>query len=110
MPAFPADRLHRRTGVAIVLSGGPMPHYVSLHTLACMTRQGAEQLATRMASASDIIVRSVQVNLVEGKMLVEFEAANRETLEAWLKSEGFHYEWLMRIELSFHEGKLTPVP
>ena len=43
-------------------------------------------------------------------MLVEFEAADRETLEAWLKSEGFHYEWLMRIEWSFHKGKLTPVP
>jgi hypothetical protein len=87
-----------------------MPRYVSWHTLACMTRQGAEQLATRMASASDIVVRSMQVNLVEGKMLVEFEAPDRETLEAWLKSEGFHYEWLMRIEWSFDQGKLIPVP
>ena len=87
-----------------------MPRYVSLHTLACMTRQGAEQLAASMASASSAVVRSVQVNLIEGKMLVEFEAADRETLEAWLKSEGFHYEWLMRIEWSFDKGKLTPVP
>jgi hypothetical protein len=87
-----------------------MARYVSWHTLACMTRQGAEQLATRMASASDIVVRSMQVNLVEGKMLVEFEAPDRETLEAWLKSEGFHYEWLMRIEWSFDQGKLIPVP
>jgi hypothetical protein len=87
-----------------------MPRYVSFHTLACMTRQGAEQLAASMASASSAVVRSVQVNLIEGKMLVEFEAADRETLEAWLKSEGFHYDWLMRIEWSFHEGKLIPVP
>jgi hypothetical protein len=87
-----------------------MARYVSWHTLACMTRQGAEQLATRMASASDIVVRSMQVNLVEGKMLVELEAPDRETLEAWLKSEGFHYEWLMRIEWSFDQGKLIPVP
>jgi hypothetical protein len=87
-----------------------MPRYVSWHTLACMTRQGAEQLATRMASASDIVVRSMQVNLVEGKMLVEFDAPDRETLEAWLKSEGFHYEWLMRIEWSFDKDKLIPVP
>jgi hypothetical protein len=87
-----------------------MPRYVSWHTLACMTRQGAEQLATRMASASDFVVRSMQVNLVEGKMLVEFEAPDRETLEAWLKSEGFHYEWLMRIEWSFDKDKLIPVP
>ena len=87
-----------------------MPRYVSWHTLACMTRQGPEQLATRMASASDFVVRSMQVNLVEGKMLVEFEAPDRETLEAWLKSEGFHYEWLMRIEWSFDKDKLIPVP
>jgi hypothetical protein len=87
-----------------------MPRYVSLHTLACMTRQGAEQLTARLASASEFLIRNVQVNLVEGKMLVEFEAADRETLEAWLKSEGFHYEWLMRIEWSFHEGRLIPVP
>ena len=87
-----------------------MPRYVSWHTLACMTRQGAEQLATRMASASDFVVRSMQVNLVEGKMLVEFEAPDRETLEAWLKSEGFHYEWLMRIEWSLDKDKLIPVP
>jgi hypothetical protein len=87
-----------------------MARYVSWHTLACMTRQGAEQLATRMASASDFVVRSMQVNLVEGKMLVEFETPDRETLEAWLKSEGFHYEWLMRIEWSFDQGKLIPVP
>jgi hypothetical protein len=87
-----------------------MPRYVSWHTLACMTRQGAEQLATRIASASDVVVRSMQVNLVEGKMLVEFETPDRETLEAWLKSEGFHYEWLMRIEWSFDKDKLIPVP
>jgi len=86
-----------------------MPRYLSLHTLACMTRQGAEQLAVRMASASGIRACQVQVNLAEGKMLVEFEAASREMLEAWLKSEGFHYEWLMRVELAFQHGKLMPV-
>ncbi len=87
-----------------------MPRYLSLHALACMTRQGAEHLATRMASASGITARNVQVNLVEGKMLVEFEASSRETLEAWLASEGFHYEWLMRVELAFQNGKLVAVP
>lgn len=87
-----------------------MPHYVSLHTLACMTRQGAEQLASHIAAAEGIRADSVQLNLAEGKMLVEFEAADRETLEAWLKSQGYHYEWLMRIEWSFHDGQLLPVP
>jgi hypothetical protein len=87
-----------------------MPHYLSLHLLTCMTRQGAEQLATRISAANGITARNVQVNLVDGKMLVEFEAPSREAVETWLKSEGFHYEWVMRIELVFQDGKLLPVP
>jgi hypothetical protein len=85
-----------------------MPRYLSLHTLACLTRQGAEQLATRLVSAKDITARRVQVNLVEGKMLVEFEAAGRDVLEAWLRAENFHYDWVMRVELESVMGKLVP--
>jgi hypothetical protein len=86
-----------------------MPRYLSLHTLACLTRQGAEQLVLRLAAAS-VTVRRVQVNLVAGKMLIEFEAPDRDALEAWLAAEHFHYDWLMRIELESEGGKLLPVP
>jgi len=86
-----------------------MPRYLSLHTLACLTRQGAEQLAVRLMSAKGINVLRVQVNMLDGKMLVEFEAGDRETLEAWLGDQGFHYDWLMRVELETQEGKLRPV-
>jgi hypothetical protein len=86
-----------------------MPRYLSLHTLACLTRQGAGQLTERIFSASRVKARRVQVNMVEGKMLVEFEAADRDTLEAWLAAEGFHYEWLMRIEFESESGKLVPL-
>jgi len=40
----------------------------------------------------------VQVNMLEGKMFVEFHAESREALEAWLKAEGMHFDWLVRIE------------
>jgi hypothetical protein len=86
-----------------------MPRYLSLHTLACLTRQGAEQLTSRLVAAKDVAARRVQVNMVEGKMLVEFEAADRDTLEAWLKGQGFHYDWLMRVELELQQSKLLPV-
>jgi len=86
-----------------------MPRYLSLHTLACLTRQGAEQLTTRLVSAKEVAARRVQVNMVEGKMLVEFEAADRDILEAWLKAQGFHYDWVMRVELELQEGKLLSV-
>ena len=84
-----------------------MPHFLSLHTLACLTRQGAEQLTSRLVAANAVTVRRVQVNLVQGKMLIEFEAADRETLEKWLAAEGFHYDWLMRVELELRENKLV---
>ena len=87
-----------------------MPRYLSLHTLACLTRQGAEQLTLRMVAADTVAARRVQVNLMDGKMLVEFEAADRETLEAWLAAQGFHYDWLMRVELELQQGTLQAAP
>ena len=84
-----------------------MPRYLSLHTLACLTRQGAGQLTERIFSATRVKAQRVQVNMVEGKMLVEFETSDRETLEAWFKAEGFRYEWLMRIEFESESGKLV---
>jgi len=88
--------------------GEPMARYVSLHTLACLTRQRAEELARRLAAAQEVTARRVQVNLVKGKMLVEFESADRETLEAWLKKNGYHFEWLLHIELKAQGGLLVP--
>jgi hypothetical protein len=86
-----------------------MPRYLSLHTLACLTRQGAAQLSERLFAASRVKTRRVQLNMMEGKMLVEFEASDRETLQAWLQAQGFHYEWLMRIEFESESGPLMPV-
>ncbi len=86
-----------------------MPRYISLHTLACLTRQGAEELSARLAVATSITARRVLVNMVEGKMLVEFEAPDRPALEAWLAKEGFHYDWLLRIEYESRQGQLVTV-
>ena len=61
-----------------------MPRYISQHTLACLTRQGAEQLAGRLHAGAPVAARRVLVNMQEGKMLVEFDAPGREELEKWL--------------------------
>ena len=89
-----------------------MPRYLSLHTLACLTRQGASQLSERMFCSNRVKARRVQVNMVEGKMLVEFEAPDRDTVESWLAAEAFHYDWLMRVEYESEAqpGTLVPVP
>lgn len=85
-----------------------MPRYISLHTLACLTRQGAEQLTARLHAATSVTARRVLVNLVEGKMLVEFDAADRPSLEKWMADQGFDYDWVMRVELESSEGRLVP--
>ncbi len=86
-----------------------MSRYISLHTLACLTRQGAEELAARLVAATTVRAARVAINLVEGKMLVEFETADRSTLERWLKEEGFHHEWILRVENEAIGGRLRPV-
>ena len=86
-----------------------MPRYLSLHTLACLTRQGAAQLTERLFSSTSVKVRRVQVNMLEGKMLIEFEASDRDSLQAWLEAQGYHYEWLMRVEFESESGALVPL-
>jgi len=87
-----------------------MPRYISQHSLACMTRQGAEELSKRLHRQGPVSARRVLVNMHEGKMLVEFEAPGREELENWLGAEKFHFDWLLRVELeSVTSGSLQPV-
>lgn len=87
-----------------------MARYISQHTLACLTRQGAEQLSQKVHGGQGVAARRVLVNMLEGKMLVEFDAPDREALEQWLAKEKFHFDWLLRVELeSGSDGKLRPV-
>ena len=86
-----------------------MARYISQHTLACLTRQGAEELTKRLQGAGTVTVRRVLVNMHEGKMLIEFDAPAREDLEKWLAAGKFHFDWLLRIELEAGAGPLAPV-
>lgn len=83
-----------------------MARYLTQHTLACLTRQGAEALAQRMQAGGAARAERVLVNMQEGKMFVEFRADSRETLEAWLETEGMHFDFLVRIEWELEGGKL----
>jgi hypothetical protein len=61
-----------------------------------------------MRSGATARADRVLVNMLEGKMFVEFHAESREVLEAWLKAEGMHFDWLVRVEWETREpdGKL----
>jgi hypothetical protein len=83
-----------------------MPRYLTQHTLACLTRQGAEALAQRMQAGGPAHAERVLVNMLEGKMFVEFRADSRDALEGWLKTEGMHFDWLVRVEWEMHGDKL----
>jgi hypothetical protein len=86
-----------------------MARYISQHTLACLTRQGANELARRLLAGRPVAARRVLVNMQEGKMLVEFDAPTREELEKHLSTEKFHFDWLLRIELEFTDAGLQPI-
>ena len=87
-----------------------MARYISQHTLACLTRQGAEELTARLYGGGEIAARRVLVNMHQGKMLVEFEAPGRDELEKWLALQKFHFDWLLRVEYeSSDAGPLTAV-
>jgi len=87
-----------------------MARFLSQHSLACLTRQGAEQLSKKLHAATAVSAKRVLVNMHEGKMLVEFEAAGREEIETWLAAENWHFDWLIRIELqSRADGTLETV-
>ena len=88
-----------------------MPRYLSQHTLACLTRQGAEDISRRLLGGEPVLARRVVFNMQEGKMLAEFDAPGREELEKWLAAGKFHFDWLLRIELeAAADGSLRPMP
>jgi hypothetical protein len=85
-----------------------MARYLTQHTLSCLTRQGAESLAKKLQNSETMRAGRILVNMLEGKMVVEFSAASRDALEAYLKAENMHYDWVLRIEweTQAHDGKL----
>ena len=83
-----------------------MPRYLTEHSQACLTRQGAEALARRMREGRLAHAERVLVNMTEGKMIAEFAAESREVLEAWLRSENMHFDRILRVEWELREDKL----
>jgi len=76
-----------------------MPRYLTSHAMACMTRQGAQQLAVSLPPNGAVRFLRFLVNMTEGKLFGEFEAAGRETLVAWMEKNKIHHDWLIRVDL-----------
>lgn len=76
-----------------------MARYFTLHSLACLTRQGVEELATKLLAGKSIRAARIAADLIEGKMLVEFEAPAREELTRRLEELHIHYDLILRVEV-----------
>ena len=86
-----------------------MPRFLSQHTLACMTRQGAAELVRQIHAATQVKEKRVLLNLQEGRMLIEIEAPDRAELEKWFTALKLHFDWILRIEFESSDGDLHSV-
>ena len=90
-----------------------MAKFVSVHIIACMTRQAVERLLARFATEEGGGVKNlrVQCDTLSGRMVCELEAPDRDTLVKWLKKCDVRFrgksEWLMRVQLESVAGKVV---
>ena len=67
--------------------------------MACMTRQGAQQLAASLPSSGEVYLLRFLINMTEGHIFGEFEAPNRETFLAWMEQRHLHHDWISRADI-----------
>lgn len=75
-----------------------MPRYLSVHTIACMTRRQVQGLVSMVQQASEVKNHRVLASLLDGRMVCEWEADSKEQLEAYWKSVNIHHDLLVRVE------------
>ena len=75
-----------------------MPHYISHHTVACLTRQALQALVEKLKQEEKIRCLRCVSDSLEGKLLCEFEAPDQETVLAILEAHRMKPQWIMRVE------------
>jgi hypothetical protein len=86
-------------------------NYVSYYFMSVSMNAATERclppdLKERMQASGTARAELVLVNMLEGKMFVEFRADSREALEGWLKTEGMQFGFLVPIEWEMNGDKL----
>jgi sulfur transfer complex TusBCD TusB component (DsrH family) len=101
-----ADHAHEtaREGVTSV------PTYLSMHIIACMTRQALNQLIAAMQAAQEVRFIRASASQMAGRLLCEFDAPDQDTLLRVLDTHHVTYEWIIRQELSWGERPLEGLP
>lgn len=75
-----------------------MPRYISQHTVACLTRQALLALITELKRDETVKTLRCVIDSLEGKLLCEFEAPDKETVIAFLATHNMRPQWVMRVE------------
>jgi sulfur transfer complex TusBCD TusB component (DsrH family) len=78
--------------------------YLSMHIIACMTRQALNQLIATMQAADEVRLVRASASQMAGRLLCEFDAPDQDTLLRLLDKHHVTYEWIIRAELTWGES------
>ncbi len=78
-----------------------MAIYLSMHIIACMTRQALNQLIATMQEAQEIHFIRACASQMAGRLLCEFDAPDQDALLRFLDQHYITYEWIIREELTW---------
>ena len=78
-----------------------MAIYLSMHIIACMTRQALNQLIATMEAAQEIRFIRACASQMAGRLLCEFDAPDQDALLRFLDQHYITYEWIIREELTW---------
>jgi hypothetical protein len=84
-----------------------MAIYLSMHIIACMTRQALNQLIATMEAAQEIRFIRACASQMAGRLLCEFDAPDQDVLLRFLDQHYIAYEWIIREELTWRERSTT---
>ena len=90
-----------------------MTTFLSVHVIACMTKQGLQNLIEGFHNHSNDEVRHVRsvCDTIAGRMICEWRAKDGETLRDWLNRQNVRLrgdsEWIIRGRLDTDERALT---
>jgi len=90
-----------------------MPKFVSMHAIACMTRQDVARLLKRFKEEENSAVSNIRVlcDTLSGRMICEWEARDRIVLIEWLKKCNVQIrgtgEWVMAVQYESVGGELV---
>jgi sulfur transfer complex TusBCD TusB component (DsrH family) len=80
-----------------------MAIYLSMHIIACMTRQALNQLIATMQTAQEMRLIRACASQMASRLLCEFDAPDQDTLLRFLDQHHIVYEWIIREELTWEQ-------